>query len=136
MKVLVDTSIWSVVLRRKSPPPGQVRETLSQLVQEDRAHLIGAIRQELLSGIKDRGTFDRLAATLDAFPDLLLAGEDYVRAASFFNTCREVGIQGSNTDFLICAAAVRHDLAIYTSDRDFERFALHVPIQLYRPSSE
>lgn len=131
MSVLVDTSIWSLVLRRIRPAGAEHAERLGQLVREDRAHLIGAVRQELLSGIKDPVAFEQLSGRLEAFPDLALQQQDYVRAASYFNTCRAAGVQGSNTDFLICAAAVRHEMAIYTSDKDFVRFSKYLPIQLY-----
>lgn len=127
----MDTSIWSLVLRRKGEVAVEHRERMVQLVREDRAHLIGAVRQELLSGIKERSAFEQLATRLEAFPDLPLIQLDYVHAASYFNTCRAAGIQGSNTDFLICAAAVRHELTIYTSDKDFTRFSKYIPIRLY-----
>ncbi|MBX3176813.1 MAG: PIN domain-containing protein [Candidatus Hydrogenedentes bacterium] len=131
MKVLVDSSIWSLMLRRKSPGVNRETEILLQLIQERRALLIGAIRQEILTGISHRLAFERLALKLQAFPDLSLDRGDYVNAASFANTCRARGIQGSTTDFLICAAAVRHNLAIYTADNDFKHFAEHLPIKLY-----
>jgi predicted nucleic acid-binding protein len=54
-----------------------------------------------------------------------------VRAASFFNRCRRKGIQGSNTDFLICAAAHRHEVPIFTTDLDFPRFEKILPIALF-----
>ena len=62
--------------------------------------------------------------------------EDYEQAAEFFNTCRSKGLQGSNTDFLICAAAVRNNFPIYTTDHGFERYAQHLPIRLYHPKPE
>lgn len=68
---------------------------------------------------------------LAAFPDLPLATEDYVTAATVLNLCRAQGVQGSTTDFLICAAAVRHRLAIFTTDADFALFAAHLPIVLH-----
>lgn len=93
--------------------------------------MIGAIRQELLSGIKDRAQFERLREHLRSFPDLPLTNEDYEQAAEFFNTCRQQGIQGSNTDFLICAVAVRNSLSILTNDEDFEYFAKVLPVSLH-----
>jgi predicted nuclease of predicted toxin-antitoxin system len=56
---------------------------------------------------------------------------DYEEAASFFNHCRAKGIQGSNTDFLICAVAARNDFPIFTKDADFAHFAKVLPITLY-----
>jgi predicted nucleic acid-binding protein len=40
-------------------------------------------------------------------------------------------VQGSNTDFLICAAAERRNLPILTTDADFRRFAAILPITLH-----
>jgi predicted nucleic acid-binding protein len=56
-----------------------------------------------------------------------------VTAAQFFNVCRAKGIQGSNTDFLICAVAIRNKLAVFSTDRDFAHFSKHLPIEIYPP---
>jgi predicted nucleic acid-binding protein len=63
--------------------------------------------------------------------DTAITPDDYDEAASFFNRCREKGIQGSNTDFLICAVAVRNDFAIFTADKDFVLFQKVLPIALH-----
>lgn len=132
MKVLVDTSVWSLALRRGSDSePGPVRE-LRSLIADNRVQMIGPIRQEILSGIREEGQFKELEVRLSAFPDLPLAPEDHVSAARFFNLCRRKGVQGSNTDFLICAVAVRHRFAIFTTDKDFALYAKHLPIVLHR----
>jgi len=68
---------------------------------------------------------------MDVFPDAGTETDDYVMAARFYNLCRARGIQGSNTDFLICAAAVRRQAAIFTTDRDFDLYARHLPISLH-----
>ena len=70
---------------------------------------------------------------LRAFPDVELDPGDYEEAASFFNRCRARGVQGSNTDFLICAAAARRQLGILTTDADFRHFAKLLPIRLHAP---
>jgi predicted nucleic acid-binding protein len=62
-----------------------------------------------------------------------LESEDYEEAAAFFNRCRAKGVQGSNTDFLICAAAARRQFAILTTDADFTHFAKLLPIRLHSP---
>jgi predicted nucleic acid-binding protein len=59
-----------------------------------------------------------------------LEQEDYETAADFFNTCRRSGIQGSNTDFLICAVAHRRNHSIFTTDQDFTRFQTCLSIEL------
>ncbi len=133
MSVLVDTSVWSLALRRRNPAgEGAVRE-LQELIREGRVHLIGPIRQEVLSGIREAAQYQTLRDRLRSFPDLPLETVDHERAAEHFNLCRRHGVQGSNTDFLLCAVAERHNLAILTTDGDFESFSRHLPISLHRP---
>lgn len=132
MKVLVDTPIWSLALRRKHRPENaSIQMELASLIADGRVAMIGAIRQELLSGIKERAHFDRLRDHLRAFPDVEVTSGDHEEAASFFNRCRAKGVQGSNTDFLICAVAARNEFSIFTSDDDFMHFAKVLPIALY-----
>ena len=132
MKVLVDTAVWSLALRRRGRLENDpTRSELTSLVEDGRVAIIGPIRQELLSGLKDRVQFERLRDHLRAFSDTPISLEDYEEAASFYNRCREKGIQGSNTDFLICAVAVRNELPIFTTDVDFQNFARVLPITLH-----
>lgn len=131
MKVIVDTAVWSLALRRVRAATHPVVSELAGLIQEGRAVMMGFIRQELLSGVHDPGQFHTLREHLRAFPDLELHTEDHERAASFFNQCRAKGLQGSPVDFLICAVAARRDLPILTTDTDFERYARILPIQLH-----
>lgn len=131
MNVLVDTSVWSLVLRRRKAVPDAIAEDLKKLISEFRVKIFGPIRQEILSGIKDEKQFKKLQMDLNAFPDIKTIQQDYELAASMFNTCRAKAIQGSNTDFLICAVAKRLGLMIFTTDRDFVRFEAHLPIILY-----
>lgn len=124
MKVLVDTSAWSLVLRRRSPVRNEaVAKELQRLIVDYRVAMIGPIRQELLSGIRAREQCEGLRERLRGFPDLQLQTEDYELAAGFFNLCRSRGIQGSNTDFLICAVAVRRRMSVFSTDRDFTGYA-------------
>jgi hypothetical protein len=132
MKVVVDTSIWSLALRRGGETDSGPARELRNLIADNRAEMIGPIRQEILSGVRGEGQFKELEGRLSAFPDLPLTSEDHVMAARFFNLCRAKGVQGSNTDFLICAVAVRHRLAIFTTDKDFTQYARHLPIVLHR----
>ena len=130
MKVLVDTSIWSQALRRDRDHNQEVRNRLGELISAHSAQIFGPIRQEILSGVREDKQFEELNALLAAFPDLPVLSDDYVTAARFFNLCRRKGIQGSNTDFLICAVAVRLKLAIFTADKDFVEYAKILPIDL------
>jgi predicted nucleic acid-binding protein len=133
VKVVADTSVWSLALRRAKRVDDRTTAELAELIREGRVVLLGAVRQQLLSGVKVKAQFELLRDRLRAFPDLALESADYEEAAVAFNRCRGHGIQGSNTDFLICAAASRRDLAIYTTDRDFEHYAKVLGLQLHRP---
>jgi len=132
MKIVVDTSVWSLALRRdKDDSPAPVQE-LRNIIHDHRAQMMGPIRQEILSGIRSKDQFIRLRKHLESFPDLPILTEDYVTAAQFFNHCRSKGMQGSNTDFLICAVAVRNEFSIYTMDKDFEMFSKYIQIVLHK----
>lgn len=132
MRVIVDTSVWSLVLRREGKPNIHPAQELKNLIQDHRAQMIGPIRQEILSGLRDPSQFNELKNYLYAFPDIPIITGDYISAAKFFNLCRSKGVQGSNTDFLICAVAVRNKYAIFTIDKDFYFFSKHIPIYLHQ----
>jgi predicted nucleic acid-binding protein len=132
MNVLVDTPIWSLALRRNTVAMTTEADELTELIREGRVTMIGAVRQELLSGIRDDRQFDNLRDKLRAFPDLELDEIDYEEAAFCFNRCRAVGLQGSNTDFLICAVTLRRQMALYTTDQDFAGFAKILDLKLHQ----
>ena len=135
MNVLVDTSIWSLALRRKkshlSGKEASVVEELKELIKEMRVSIIGPIRQEILSGISSEAQFNKLRNYLLPFEDLKIISMDYEKAAEFYNLCRKKGVQGSHIDFLICAVAKKYKLLIFTTDKDFELYSKHIDISLY-----
>jgi predicted nucleic acid-binding protein len=136
--VLVDTSVWSVALRRR--PAGKklnakeqtVVQELSALIDESRACMAGCIRQEVLSGIPSAIQFDQLRQKLRPFEDLPAEPSTHERAAGFYNECRARGVQGSHVDFLICALAHEHRVPIFTLDQDFDRYAEPCRVALHR----
>ncbi len=132
MKVLVDTSVWSLALRRRKPAREKaVVAELARLIAEFEVAIIGPIRQELLSGIREEEQFRALQEKLRAFPDLALYTSDYEMAARFFNQCRTKGIQGSNTDFLLCAVGVSRGMSIFTTDKDFDAYKKMLGVDLH-----
>jgi len=128
MKVLVDTSVWSLALRRKEP--SEIAIKLTDLILSSLVVMIGPVRQEVLSGISDTNAFLKLKAKLEAFDDFEIGTRDYEKAAEFYNICRKNGIQGSHTDFLICAVGYSNNFLIYTTDKDFDNFVKYLPIKL------
>ena len=137
MQVIVDTSVWSLVLRRSAVPADAAQQAavaaLKDLIADARAMLMGPVRQELLSGIKDSGQFERLRSALAAFPNEALSTPDYERAAQLFNTCKAQGVQGSSTDFLICAVGLERKLPIFSLDQNYTHFQKCVPLELFAP---
>ena len=135
MTVLVDTPIWSLALRRKaddlSGREQALTQALAELIRDGRAQLIGVIRQELLSGIRESERFVKLRDYLRAFEEPALDILDYEEAAHMHNQCRARGVAGSAIDFLICAVAHRRDWQVFTTDRDFGRYAKVLPVKLY-----
>ena len=81
--------------------------------------------------LRERAQFVRIRGYLRAFTDTPISIEEHEEAASLYNRCCEHGIQGSSTDFLICAVAVRHGFSIFTADDDFRHFAKVLPITLH-----
>ena len=133
MKVVVDTSVWSVALRRRDSIPSPQTLLLADLIRDGRALLLGLVRQELLSGIRNVEQLNRLRDQLRFFQNSQFDVEDFQTAAPFFNLCMSNGIQGSMVDFVICAFASRREFQIFTSDRDFDRYSGIIPISLLSP---
>lgn len=131
MKVLVDTCIWSQVLRHKSPN-NKLSNKIEEFISDGLVVMIGPIRQELLSGITKKEQFVRLRENLSSFEDITLSSEHFEKAAEFSNICRSKGIQGLTTDFLICAVAHLEELIIFTTDSDFENYRKYLPIKLMK----
>lgn len=129
MKVIVDTDVWSEAFRQKGEPSVHVRE-LAALVEEGRVQLIGPIRQEILCGLRSSERGAQICGRLDAFPDRPIDSSIYIMAAQFFNLCRSRGIQGSNTDFLICACSVKWRMPILSKDKDYLGYKELLPIEL------
>ena len=131
MKTLVDTCIWSSVLRRDKIANREIEKKLIELILNNDALIIGPIRQEILSGYSDQRKFKKLKDRLAAFPNLPITDADYVLAAEFSNECRKNGIQGGHIDFLICAVASRNKIPIFTCDNDFQQYSKIIKIELY-----
>ncbi len=121
MKILADTSVWSLALRRrKTAQLSNAEERLARLLAEaigdGRIAMIGPIRQELLSGIKESTQFQKLKAALEPFPDEPILTTDYEEAARLYNLCRARGVECGPVDILICAVAVRRHWKVLAND--------------------
>ena len=131
--IIVDTTIWSKAYRRKKitgEDQGIVNK-LCRILELEEEILIGPVRQELLSGISDKNIFDDLSKKLNGFNNYEVQLADHDLAAEYYNICSSNGIQGSQTDYLICAIANRYNLEIFTEDKDFNYYKKYLPIELH-----
>jgi predicted nucleic acid-binding protein len=135
MRVVVDTPIWSLALRRsRKALAGTERAYVHEcrdLISAGRVVLLGAVRQEVLSGIPDDVAFERIRVLLALHADEHLDSDDHEEAARCSNRFRSRGISSSPVDCLIVAVASRRDAAIFTTDRDFEKYAGLVKVRLH-----
>jgi len=129
MKVLVDTSVWSKILRSDNPDP-VLSKLLKDLIVDSRVVLTGPILQEILSGIKNKSDFQVLEERLSVFDDLVISKEIYIKAAEYFNLCKMNGVNGGHIDFLICAVIAHYNCVLLTTDSDFKMFQKYLPIKL------
>ncbi len=136
MKVLIDTPIWSYALRSRKEEYQNLIEQLESLIIDQRALIIGPIRQEILSGYSDLRKFKILKEKLSYFENTPIQDSDYETAAELYHQCRRKGIQGSHIDFLICAIALRLDVPIFTTDNDFLQYKRVISIKLFKKESD
>jgi hypothetical protein len=126
MKFLVDTCVWSLALRRRNASRLNLEEQrlaseLRAAIQVSNAAIIGPVRQEILSGIRDRAQFQRTLGLLEPFADEEMIPEDFVEAARLFNLCRDHGVHCGPVDILICAVAARLGYDILSNDTGLAR---------------
>ena len=137
MNVLIDTSVWSLALRRKNESLNTNERflvaELSELIREGRARMIGLVRQELLSGIKATEQYEKLRLHLRSFPDEVVDTSDYEEAEKAGNRCRAKGVVVSIVDILLCAVANKRLWTIFTTDPDFSNYAKVLPLRIHAP---
>jgi predicted nucleic acid-binding protein len=132
VSLLVDTSVWSLALRRDADQTApEVVALRDALLGSDQVFTTGLILQELLQGFarpKNRALLvERLAALAFLQPDR----EDHIEAADARNMCRRRGVQVGTIDALLIQLCRRHDLVLLSTDRDFQIAAKHVEFRLW-----
>ncbi len=129
--MLVDTSVWSLALRKKGPADHPDVTRLAELLRDgEDVYLTGTILQEILQAFRTESTFRRVARYLEPFPLLPLERSGHVAAAGIHRACAEKGVTASTIDCQIAAAAIQNDCALLSADRDFERIARHCKLVL------
>lgn len=128
---MVDTSVWSLALRRNGGAVHpEVKKLKNLILDGEQLFIIGLILQEILQGISRSDKFEKLKDYLSAFPILRLDREDYIIAAQFRNQCRSKGVQAGTIDFLIASTAITHNCHLFTTDNDFQYIARYSNLML------
>lgn len=137
MNVIVDTSVWSLVLRRRQVDEADPHVVLfrQRLEAGDGFYLLGNILQELLDGVDSPRDFQKLVTLLRPFPLVEITREIFILASEMRNSFRRRGIQASPVDFLISATCIERGYPLLTSDRDFSRIAAHSKLKLLKPKN-
>ncbi|MFO7531000.1 MAG: PIN domain-containing protein [Candidatus Limnocylindrales bacterium] len=132
MDLFVDTSVWSLALRRddatREPAVGRLRAALET---GEGVFTTGLVVQELLQGFRGPKARDAIVERFGALPLLVPDRTDHIGAAELRNACRRNGVQVGTIDALLAQLCRRHDLVMLTTDRDFERVARHVDLRLW-----
>ena len=137
VNIVVDTSVWSLVLRRRriAESDSWVKTFRACVENGWYIFLIGSILQELLDGVRTTDDFNRLLKILTPFSLLPLERETFISAARIRNDCRRRGIQASGIDFLIAAACIKNSYTLLTADSDFLRIAKHTSLIVMEPTA-
>lgn len=129
MSLLVDTSVWSMALRRDAPPDSpEVRALRAALESGELVVTTGLILQEILQGFAGPRARDAILDRFKALPFLMPQRQDHLEAAELRNRCRQKGIQVGTIDALLAALCIRYRVSILTTDADFGRIAEVTPL--------
>ena len=132
MSLFVDTSVWSMALRRDGSPASREVKALVQEIERGEPLLTtGLVLQELLQGFSGPKNRDRLLDRFSSVPLLVPDRDDHVRAAELRNECRRRGVQVGTIDALLARLCIRHDLTMLTTDADFRHIADHSALRLW-----
>jgi predicted nucleic acid-binding protein len=131
MTLLIDTSVWSLSLRREPPDIPEVRELRRALAGNDLVVTTGVVVQEVLQGLVNEQSRSIVRDRMSRLARIGVDLRDHLAAADTHTACRRVGLQLGTIDALLAALCVRHRLTLLTTDRDFERAASHLGLRVW-----
>jgi predicted nucleic acid-binding protein len=132
LSVFVDTSVWSLLLRRERPEDvRQVGALIYALEIGECVVTTGFVLQELLQGFSGLRAFDQIVERFSALPLLMPDRDDHVGAAALRNLCRERGVQLGTIDALLSRLRARHELTLLTTDPQFGFVAKLCPLRIW-----
>ncbi|MCX8099107.1 MAG: PIN domain-containing protein [Casimicrobiaceae bacterium] len=102
MSLLVDTSVWSLALRRDAEHTApHVSALRGALLGSDQVFTTGLILQELLQGFAGPKARAQLLERFSALAFLQPDRDDHIEAAEVRNACRRRGVQIGTIDALL-----------------------------------
>ena len=129
----VDTSVWSLALRRDTPHlTPEVARLRQALRGREPVFATGLVLQELLQGFRGPRARDAIIDRFAALPFLRPEREDHIAAADLRNDCRRRGVQVGTIDALLAQLCIRFELTLLTTDADFARIAEHHALTVWR----
>jgi predicted nucleic acid-binding protein len=132
LSLFVDTSVWSLALRRDTPPDTAAVRVLLRAIESGETLLTtGLVLQELLQGFSGPRARAQILDRFAAVPLLVPDREDHIGAADLRNRCRRAGLQIGTIDALLAQLCVRHGLTMLSNDNDFKRIAGHCALKLW-----
>ncbi|MCX7201956.1 MAG: PIN domain-containing protein [Burkholderiales bacterium] len=132
MTLLVDTSVWSLALRRDgSPDAKEVLALREALAGADSVVTTGLVLQELLQGFNGPKAKEAIIERFGALPLIQPDRQDHVAAAEVRNACRRGGVQIGTIDALLIQLCGRYEMTLLSSDKDFANASRHVPFRLW-----
>ena len=132
MSLLVDTSVWSLALRRDAVQESPLVERLrGALLGRESVFTTGIILQELLQGFHGPADRSNIIERFSFLPMIVPERSDYIQAAEIRNKCRRSGVQVGTIDALLIAICLRRELQILSADKDFRFAAQHVPLDVW-----
>jgi predicted nucleic acid-binding protein len=135
LSVFVDTSVWSLALRRDAPPNLPEVDELRRSLENGAVFCTGLVLQELLQGFMKPKAHRQIIDRFSALPLLVPDRDDYIHAAELRNRCRRSGVQSGTIDALLAHLCVRHDLTMLTTDNDFRNMASIVSLSVWSPDT-
>ena len=132
MTLLVDTSVWSLALRRDGASGSREVIALREALDgADSVVTTGLVLQELLQGFRGPKAKDAIVERFGALPLIQPDRQDHIGAAEVRNACRRNGVQVGTIDALLIQLCGRYELTLLSADKDFANAAPHVPFKLW-----
>lgn len=136
MNLFVDTSVWSLALRRNATAGGAEVDMLVRAIDGgETLSTAGLVLQELLQGFTGPKDRDRIVERFSALPLVVPDRADHIAAAGLRNHCRRKGVQIGTIDALLAQLCIRHDLTMLTADGDFSHIAAHSALKVWRKAT-